>query len=302
VTTARADIEIVDLFCGCGGLTYGAIEGAARAGRVVRPVLTVDNDPSALRVLQATLDLAEGTVSDADLEILALSDTGSTANAKALFRNISEGGLLLAGPPCQGHSSLNNYTRHDDPRNDLYLAVARAASVIAPRALIVENVRSVARDRRGAMGECAAALGELGYAVIESSVDLHRIGVPQTRNRHVLIATRDERFEWNLPHVPDRSLRWAIEDLLPLEGTTPLDTPSGVTPENRRRIEWLFANDAHDLPNELRPVCHHGDHSYRSMYGRLRWDAPAQTVTSGFGSMGQGRYVHPLRPRTLTPH
>ena len=38
------------------------------------------------------------------------------------------------------------------------------------------------------------------------------------------------------------------------------------------------------------------------MYGRLRWDRPAQTVTSGFGSMGQGRYVHPLRPRTLTPH
>lgn len=38
------------------------------------------------------------------------------------------------------------------------------------------------------------------------------------------------------------------------------------------------------------------------MYGRLRWDAPAQTITSGYGSMGQGRYVHPGRRRTLTPH
>ncbi|MGH3053264.1 MAG: DNA cytosine methyltransferase, partial [Gaiellaceae bacterium] len=52
----------------------------------------------------------------------------------------------------------------------------------------------------------------------------------------------------------------------------------------------------------MRPVCHQSEHSYVSMYGRLRWDAPAQTVTTGFGSMGQGRYVHPLRPRTLTPH
>jgi DNA (cytosine-5)-methyltransferase 1 len=38
------------------------------------------------------------------------------------------------------------------------------------------------------------------------------------------------------------------------------------------------------------------------MYGQLKWDEPAQTITTGFGSMGQGRYVHPSRPRTLTPH
>jgi DNA (cytosine-5)-methyltransferase 1 len=38
------------------------------------------------------------------------------------------------------------------------------------------------------------------------------------------------------------------------------------------------------------------------MYGRLLWDEPAQTITTGFGSMGQGRFVHPGRPRTLTPH
>ncbi len=38
------------------------------------------------------------------------------------------------------------------------------------------------------------------------------------------------------------------------------------------------------------------------MYGRLRWDEPSQTITSGFGSMGQGRFVHPLVRRTLTPH
>jgi DNA (cytosine-5)-methyltransferase 1 len=37
------------------------------------------------------------------------------------------------------------------------------------------------------------------------------------------------------------------------------------------------------------------------MYGRLWWDEPAQTITTGFSSMGQGRYVHPRRKRTLTP-
>ena len=38
------------------------------------------------------------------------------------------------------------------------------------------------------------------------------------------------------------------------------------------------------------------------MYGRLRWDLPAQTITSGFGSIGQGRYMHPTQARALTPH
>ena len=38
------------------------------------------------------------------------------------------------------------------------------------------------------------------------------------------------------------------------------------------------------------------------MYGRLQWHKPAQTITTGFGSMGQGRYVHPSQHRTFTPH
>ncbi len=64
----------------------------------------------------------------------------------------------------------------------------------------------------------------------------------------------------------------------------------------------LIDNDEHDLPNRLRPPCHQGDHSYVSMYGRLKWKEPAQTITSGFGSLGQGRFMHPSLCRTLTPH
>lgn len=81
------------------------------------------------------------------------------------------------------------------------------------------------------------------------------------------------------------------------------DSASRPNEVNAGRIAWLFSRGKYDLPNDRRPKCHQsGDHSYRSMYGRLRWDAPAQTVTSGFGSMGQGRYVHPKKRRTLTPH
>ena len=68
------------------------------------------------------------------------------------------------------------------------------------------------------------------------------------------------------------------------------------------RMQWLLANDEHDLPNHLRPRCHQDGHTYKSMYGRLRWEEPAQTITSGFSSIGQGRYMHPERLRALTAH
>ena len=43
-------------------------------------------------------------------------------------------------------------------------------------------------------------------------------------------------------------------------------------------------------------------HGYKSVYGRMYWDRPSQTITTGFTCMGQGRFVHPKRKRTLTPH
>lgn len=72
--------------------------------------------------------------------------------------------------------------------------------------------------------------------------------------------------------------------------------------DNLARMAWLLEHDEYDLPNHLRPACHQGNHTYKSMYGRLRWEDPAQTITSGYGSIGQGRYMHPDLPRALTAH
>ncbi len=69
------------------------------------------------------------------------------------------------------------------------------------------------------------------------------------------------------------------------------------------RIRFLFRHGRYDLPNHQRPPCHRGNnHTYKSVYGRLHWGKPAQTITSGFTCMGQGRFVHPSAKRTLTPH
>jgi DNA (cytosine-5)-methyltransferase 1 len=100
-----------------------------------------------------------------------------------------------------------------------------------------------------------------------------------------------------------RSVRWAIADLESLQAQTLIDQPARSAPQTRGRIDRLFELDLYELPNEYRPPCHaEGNHSYASIYGRLRWDDPAQTVTTGFYSMCMGRNVHPSLRRTITAH
>jgi len=302
---AEADAnEIVDLFCGCGGLTYGALEGFRHAGRAAQLSLAVDLEGTPLDVLENTLSLSDDRCKAFDLALLQDIASEATTEESELFDLVGEGPLLLAGPPCQGHSALNNHTRHDDPRNNLYMTIARAAELTKPQAIISENVSGISSDRKQSVTRCMTALKGLGYEVVEKRLDLRGLGVPQRRIRHVLIATKNKKFEWEqLASVPNRDVAWAIEDLLDQKPSSAFDTASQANEKNIERINWLFDEDAYDLPNEHRPDCHQdGDHSYVSMYGRLRWDLPAQTITSGFGSMGQGRFVHPRRRRTLTPH
>jgi DNA (cytosine-5)-methyltransferase 1 len=318
-----SSLAIADLFSGIGSLSLGVLEAARAIGRDAEIVLAADDDPIPLEVLAASLGPAKGATRCIDLDAV-LSGTADqpTPGERALLGDCpAEIDVLVAGPPCQGHSRLNNHTRHDDPRNDLYGSVARFVELKRPRLCIVENVDSIVSDQRRSAATVAETLGAMSYRVSTGTVALHRLGVAQARRRHVMVATRADQATLEIDRVVDtlavedpahRTVRWAIEDLLELGEREGADQPSRPSKANARRMAWLHDQGRYDLPNEQRPDCHRlpkvlesgnaREHSYRSMYGRLDWDKPAQTITSGYGSMGQGRYVHPDAARTLTPH
>ncbi len=218
--------------------------------------------------------------------------------------------VLVGGPPCQGHSDLNNHTRREDPKNRLYARMARAAEVLHAPVVIIENVPAVQHDKGNVVGLTSEHLRKQGYKVAARTVALHALGVAQGRRRHVLIATRLVGFEPEdllkalVARQPQQGvdLRWAIGDLEDVQDAKGYDVPGRVSKDNAERMAYLLEEDLYDLPNDRRPACHQNDHSYKSMYGRLWWDKPAQTITSGFGSIGQGRYMHPSRARALTGH
>lgn len=303
-------VRIVDLFAGGGGLSLGAVEAARRAGRAAEVVLAVERHRSAADVYE--LNFPDADLRRSEVEALFDGRLGSerTKSERAVARSVGAVDVLVAGPPCQGNSDLNNHTRRTDPRNALYLLAVRGVEVLRPTFVLIENVPAVQHAHADVVNTAVRVLSAAGYEVASDVLDLTRFGVPQRRRRHVLLAVRGvdldpgEVLQTCSPCSDhgERTVRWAIEDLLERSASTGLDAPSRPTKTNLERMRWLLENGECDLPNALRPKCHHNHHSYVSMYGRLSWDKPAQTITTGYGSMGQGRFVHPARPRTITPH
>lgn len=301
-------LRTVDLFAGCGGLSLGLFEAARALGLRWEPRLAVDVDAVALAVYRR--NFAADTVRCEDVRVVFDGELGArpTAAERDLARAAGEVDVLVGGPPCQGHSDLNNRTRRADSKNALYQAMVRAAEILQPTHVLVENVPGAIHDRDRVVQRSAEELERLGYEVTLGVVDLHELGLPQRRRRLVLLASRTRRVEIAglvAAHRREpRDLRWAIGDLVGRAGTGGAFDQSAVSaPTTRTRIDYLFEHDLYELPDSQRPPCHaDGTHSYRSIYGRLGWDRPAQTLTRGFYSMCMGRYVHPVERRTITAH
>lgn len=303
----RGAVRTVDLFCGCGGLSLGAREASSAIGRRFESILAVDQDQASLQVFED--NFTPSWAYDSDISELLDGDVGQRLqrSEKELVQRLRSVDLLLAGPPCQGHSALNNHTRGRDGRNKLYEKVARFVEITGPEHVLVENVPPVIHGYGRALDKTAEQLVSFGYKVDAGTVDLAELGVPQRRKRHVLIASHSRSV--SIEDVVEkhrvekaRSVRWAIADLSRKRASLILDAPSILSRVNTNRINYLFRYGLYNLPDHRRPICHQRTHSYKSMYGRLSYNEPAQTITSGFGSPGQGRFIHPTRPRTLTPH
>lgn len=310
-------LSVVDLFSSVGGLSLGVLEAARALEFGAIPRLAVDVDQDAVDVYRSNMR-PTWAMANSVRELLEFRVAGRGPGARfALPPRITspelghlEGSvdILLGGPPCQGHSSLNNRTRGDDPRNRLYLAVPAVAVATGARAVIIENVPNVVHDKNGVVETSKALLRGAGYHLTEGVLKADRLGWPQTRRRYFLVATRDAA-PLPLSLIADALARdplpvaWAIRDFARRrlrEGDAMFSTPQMST-ANEERIAWLFENDEFDLPDERRPDCHKDGHTYPSVYGRMKWDTPAGTITGGFMTPGRGRFIHPKQPRVLTP-
>jgi DNA (cytosine-5)-methyltransferase 1 len=182
------------------------------------------------------------------------------------------------------------------------LAVATNAKCV-----IIENVPRVVHDYGQVVDTAAQLFKNAGYFISSGVLTASDFGWPQSRSRHFMIASRTKQpididvIKSSLSQ-PTRDLRWLLGDIedLPKSSNLLIDSIPNTTEVNARRINWLFDNDAYELINSERPVCHQDGHTYPSVYGRLRYDKISPTITTGFQSPGRGRYIHPTKRRVLT--
>lgn len=313
-------LRYADLFCSIGGLSLGFSMAAEVLG--YRPVseLAADVDPDVLSVyrrnVRPTAVAHTGVQRLVDFDVRVTEHGASFVDDPCLLprkevEHLKEVDVLLAGPPCQGHSSLNNHTRSDDPRNGLYLTVPAIAVAANIPLVIIENVPNVVNDRMGVVDATKDLLRAAGYHIQFGVINIAKLGWPQTRKRFFLVASRNP-FPTPMSDFLDANTRetlplsWAIEDLLERQdaaSSAEWDRPSRLSAANQERVEWLVADKSRrNLNHDMRPVSHQRNPNYPAVYGKLDWDGPAGTITGGFLSPGRGRFTHPIQARGLTPH
>ena len=295
--TADSPISAVDLFCGCGGLTHGLL----CAGIKVEAGIDID----------AQMEYAYVTNNPGAAFLRwDVADTNSRSIA-GLFDSGKH--RLLAGcAPCQPFSKLTNGVKKHQAW-DLLDYFGNFVADIRPELVTMENVPELADRGRTVFDRFVATLRKCDYHVDWRVVHCPEYGVPQSRRRLVLLASRLGEIE-----VPDgryrhpsrwRTVRQTIGRLRPLEAGEedpfdPMHAASRLSSLNLERIRATRHDGGtrHDWPDRLVLDCHRrkSGQRYFSIYGRMWWDRPAPTMTTLCTGIGNGRFGHPEQDRTIT--
>lgn len=327
--------KAVDLFCGAGGLSLGLAE----AGFEV--LLAVDHDDEALETHRA---YHPGLSVNWDL-----GDEDVVSRVAKLVRDCGVT-LVAGGPPCQpfsraGRSMMRDLVRsgrrpEHDHRRDMWESFLGVIEQSTPPAVIMENVPDMALDRGMViLRAMIERLEALGYSVEERVVETWRYGVPQFRQRLILVALRDGlQFDWP-DEVPERvTVRSAVNDLPEVDGGWRPSNGHGVDPVATGWADYNgplseFQRDMRaDVPSEdsskifdhiTRPVREddaiafsqmshetrysdldeslkrYRDDIFDDKYKRLNWDDVSRTITAHIAKDGYW-YIHPDQDRTLT--
>ena len=265
------------MFSGAGLFSAGAVAAG------LEPVLAID--------------VSAAAIASYNRNVAPVGVVGSVLDVRELPR----ASALIAGPPCQGFSTLG---RQDplDVRNQLALAVPDWAKRCGADVVVVENVPPFLASPQ--WRELTQRLRELGYDAIQAwELDAVDFGTPQLRRRLFTIASKigplpDPTTHYGKSTVADALSRpIAIGDAMHV-----WPTPKGIAAE---RIPLIPARgDKRDLMRlapELCPAswvkvgCQATD-----VWGRIDPDRPANTLRCAFQNPSKGRYLHPTEDRTLS--
>lgn len=293
-------VKAFDFFCGAGGLTRGLLDAG-------------------IDVL-AGIDFAS-----------ALKDTYQKNNHPSLFFhsdvnsvdilelrrdfNVTKDDIVLyaACAPCQPFSTLNR-TGGKDERKELLLVFAeKILKVAPPDFIVVENVpglnNAYGKDISDAFSEILVSLGFKTENTYRSLLDAKDFGVPQTRKRFILMASRHGRISPPQKAEQIKTVADAIKALPPLADgekseTFPNHEAKALIAKHKTIIQAVRKNGGSrsDVKDKsiLLPCHQRHPTAHKDVFGRMKWDAFAPTLTCRCTDVYCGRFVHPEQDRGIS--
>jgi DNA (cytosine-5)-methyltransferase 1 len=287
----KETLHAIDLFAGCGGLS----EGMRQAGFDIVAAVEIDQDATecyklnhpGVRLIQK------------DIRKVKCAEIKRILNNRTLH-------LLAACPPCQGFSSVRRLNKRKtvrDKRNMLIHEFYRFVRSLKPLTIMLENVPALKNYRP--FKTIVKKLIELGYEIDYSTIALQKYGIPQRRKRLVLIGSRVEKIAIAISPNIKKTVRDFIGDLGSVECTA--DPLHKIVAKHTDRIQEMIekvpkdGGSRTDLPEEYVLKCHQKvGVGFNDIYGRLRWDDVASTITGGCLNPSKGRFLHPEQNRCIT--
>lgn len=291
------DVVCVDLFCGAGGLTHGLISAGVkvRAG--------VDFEDACRHPYETNHEgIAFHQADVAELEASTVAEWFGQAKVR-----------VLAGcAPCQPFSTYAlRYQKdekvEDDQRWSLLNHFGRLVRELLPDIVTMENVPTV--TRHSVFANFKRTLERLGYEVWVDVIDCAEYGLPQRRNRTVLLASRHGAIKLREPVASEaRTVEDVIKEMPVLrhggiDKSDRLHAASRLSDLNYERIQHSKPGGTwRDWPKHLVAKCHTKStgKKYPAVYGRMKYDEPAPTLTTQFYGFGNGRFGHPTQARGIS--
>lgn len=300
----QEQFKAIDFFCGGGGMTCGLRQAGIDviAGvdfdATVGPTYEYNNPGS---------KFIHADITKLDIEHFE----------KYLGVQKYDDQLIMVGcSPCQYYSIINHDTTKSKVSKDLLINFSQFVEYYRPGYVLVENVPGIVSNQDSILPRFLAKLKDLGYnAPVYDVINMSEYGVPQSRRRFSLIATRLDNVQVTLPPKDDHIS--ILADFIGEANGFPrieaghrdetefMHTTANLDEISLERMRLTphdgGSRDAWAGNVRLQLKCYIGkDDCFKDNYGRMSWKKPAPTITTRFSSVSTGRFAHPEEDRCIS--
>jgi DNA (cytosine-5)-methyltransferase 1 len=300
MSKAKSSLKAIDFFCCAGGMT----EGFENAGIPV--VAGIDIDPDCKETYEKNHSNSKFILKD-----IKKLKTNYFLDKMNIQKN--DDSLIMVGcSPCQHWTKINTEKGKSEPSKNLLLDFTRFVRYYKPGYVVIENVPGIqSRPEDSGLQKFLVFLDANNYKYKKSVLDMSKYGIPQKRVRFVLLATRNSN-DICFPNKNKRvkTLGDIIKELPRISAggqnkSKPLHRAQRLTDKNIKRLKLTPKNGGTRLSwkddPELQIDAYKGkDNIFKDVYGRMKRNAPASTITTRFNSISNGRFGHPSQNRAIS--